>query len=82
MVRTEITLLFTGKRPSTLLLVAQHMTALLAEGRLSSDKLMNVGLATTLVEYLIPPRELPCAMMLVDQDELALALSLLPHSYP
>lgn len=57
------------------------MTALLAEGRLSRDKMKEVGLVPVLVEYLIHPHELLCRSMLVDPAELALSVSLLPHTY-
>lgn len=58
------------------------MTALLAEGRLSREKMKEVGLVPVLVEYLVHPHELLCRSMLVDPAELALSVSLLPHTYP
>jgi hypothetical protein len=70
-----------GKRPSTLLLITQHMTALLAEHRLSSDRLKEVGLVPVLIDYLVHPHELACRSMLVDPAELSLSASLLPHTY-
>ena len=70
-----------GKRPSTLLLITQHMAALLAEHRLSSDRMKEVGLVPVLIDYLVHPHELPCRSMLVDPAELSLSASLLPHTY-
>jgi hypothetical protein len=58
------------------------MTALLAEGRLKGEKMKEVGLVPVLIEYLVHPRELSCGSMLVDPAEAALAVSLLPHTYP
>ena len=70
--------LLQGKRPSTLLLVTQHMLDLLHSERISRDPLRKCGILSILNEYLVTPTEYPCIDVLTnDIDEVKLCLILL-----
>ncbi len=69
--------LLQGKRPSTLLLVANHLIVLIEKQKISRTVLRSVGLIPILIEYLVDPMHLYCRPALTTSDERDFALTIL-----
>ena len=64
-------------RPSTILLIAEHLTGMLASGAVQRPALVAAGLFPTLVAYIRTPRDLACLARLTDPGEAAAVAQLL-----